>query len=128
VVGFLSLLRGLAARKRSGIEFTFDLPATAARFSPEVETAVFRVIQQSLANVHRHSGSKVAHIRLNNHDDRLEFEISDEGTGLRPEVSSKFTHSGQLPGVGISSMRVRINSLHGALDIVSNARAALPSS
>jgi signal transduction histidine kinase len=108
--------------KRSGIEITLDLPATAARFSPEVETAVFRVIQQSLANIHRHSGSKVAHIRLNNHDDRLEFEISDEGSGFPREVLSKFTQSGQLPGVGISGMRERINSLHGTFDIASHAK------
>jgi signal transduction histidine kinase len=108
--------------KRSGIEITLDLPATAARFSPEVETAVFRIIQQSLANIHRHSGSKVAHIRLNNHDDRLEFEISDEGSGFPQEVLSKFTQSGQLPGVGISGMRERINSLHGTFDIASHAK------
>ncbi|HXN17655.1 MAG TPA: histidine kinase [Candidatus Binatus sp.] len=108
--------------KRSGIEITLDLPATAARFSPEVETAVFRVIQQSLANIHRHSGSKVAHIRLNNHADRLEFEISDEGSGFPQEVLSKFTQNGQLPGVGISGMRERINSLHGTFDITSHAK------
>jgi signal transduction histidine kinase len=108
--------------KRSGIEITLDLPATAARFSPEVETAVFRVIQQSLANIHRHSGSKVAHIRLNNHADRLEFEISDEGSGFPQEVLSKFTQNGQLPGVGISGMRERINSLHGTFDIASHAK------
>jgi len=108
--------------KRSGIEVSLDLPANTPRFSPEVETAVFRVIQQSLANIHRHSGSKVARIRLINHDACLEFEISDEGTGFPPEVLSKFSQSGQLPGVGISGMRERINSLHGTFDIVSNAR------
>jgi signal transduction histidine kinase len=107
--------------KRSGIEVSVDLPASVPRFSPEVETAVFRIIQQSLANIHRHSGSKIARIRLTSHDGRLEFEISDEGSGFPTEVLSKFGQSGQLSGVGISGMRERINSLHGIFEIVSNA-------
>jgi signal transduction histidine kinase len=106
--------------KRSGIEVTFDAPGEAARYSPELETAVFRIVQQSLANIHRHSGSKVARIRMINCADHLAIEISDEGCGFAPEILSKFRQSGQLPGVGVSGMRERINSLRGTLDIVSD--------
>jgi len=107
--------------KRSGIGVTLDIHGDAARFSPEVETAVFRVIQQSLANIHRHSGSKVARIHLTTHADQLEFEISDDGSGFPSEVLSQFGESGHLPGVGVSGMRERINSLNGTFDISSNS-------
>lgn len=107
--------------KRSGIEVGVDLPSKVARFSPELETALFRVVQQSLANVHRHSGSKVARIRLEIEGERLTLEISDEGRGFSPEMLSRFRQSGHLPGVGISGMRERINRLHGNLDIRSNS-------
>jgi signal transduction histidine kinase len=107
--------------KRSGIEVTLDIPGNAPRFSAEVETAVFRIVQQSLANIHRHSGSKVARIRLIKRTDHLAIEISDEGHGFAPEILSKFRQSGQLPGVGVSGMRERINSLSGTFDIVSGA-------
>ena len=107
--------------KRSGIEVTLDIPGNAPRFSPEVETAVFRIVQQSLANIHRHSGSKVARIRLINGTDHLAIEVSDEGRGFSPEILSKFRQSGQLPGVGVSGMRERINSMSGTFDIVSGA-------
>ena len=107
--------------KRSGIEVALDIPGNAPRFSPDVETAVFRIVQQSLANIHRHSGSKVARIRLLHRADHWAIEISDEGCGFAPEILSKFRQSGQLPGVGVSGMRERINSLGGTFDIVSDA-------
>ncbi len=59
-----------------------DTPQNLYRFSPDVETALFRVVQQSLANIRRHSESRVAHIRLALATNRLTVEISDEGRGL----------------------------------------------
>jgi PAS domain S-box-containing protein len=105
--------------ERSGVSVDLDVPSDLARFSPDVETAVFRIIQQSLANIHRHSGSKVACVRLSLADGRLTVEISDQGHGLAPDILSQFRHSGKLPGVGISGMRERINGLHGTFDIIS---------
>jgi two-component system NarL family sensor kinase len=106
--------------ERSGVAVSLDIPKNLARFSPEVETALFRIVQQSLANIHRHSDSKVARIRLALAGERLTVEISDEGRGLAPEILSKFRQSGQLPGVGISGMRERINGMHGTFDITSS--------
>jgi signal transduction histidine kinase len=110
--------------ERSGIVVNLDIPGNLPRFSPDVETAVFRIIQQSLANIHRHSGSKVARINLVLGAERLIVEISDQGLGFTPEILSVFRHTGQLPGVGISGMRERINSLHGTFDIISGASGA----
>lgn len=104
--------------ERSGVVVSLDLPKNLARFSPEVETALFRIVQQSLANIHRHSESKVARIRLAA-GDRLTVEITDEGRGFPPEVLAKFQENGQLPGVGISGMRERMNALRGTFDVIS---------
>jgi signal transduction histidine kinase len=106
--------------QRSGVAVSVDMPKDLARPSPEVETALFRIVQQSLANIHRHSESKVARIRLTVEDRRLAIEISDEGRGFPPEVMSKFRASGQLPGVGISGMRERMNALRGTFDVISS--------
>jgi signal transduction histidine kinase len=110
--------------ERSSIEVALDIPKNLPRFSPDVETALFRVVQQSLANIHRHSCSKVAVIRLRVEGGTLRVEISDEGRGFAPEMLSRFRQSGQLPGVGISGMRERINRLHGSFEINSNATGA----
>ena len=106
--------------QRSGVAVSVDMPKDLARPSPEVETALFRVVQQSLANIHRHSESKVARIRLTVENRRLAIEISDEGRGFPSEVLSKFRASGLLPGVGISGMRERMNALRGTFDVISS--------
>ncbi len=106
--------------ERSGITVKADVPADLPRFSPDVETAMFRVIQQGLANVHRHSQSKTANIRLARDGDSLALELSDDGQGMPPEMLEKFRQSSQLPGVGISGMRQRIQSLAGSFDIRSS--------
>ena len=105
--------------QRSGVVVSLDMPKSLARFAPEVETALFRIVQQSLANIHRHSESKVARIRLSVDDERLRVEISDEGCGFPPEVLSRLRANGQLPGVGITGMRERMNALHGSFDVIS---------
>jgi PAS domain S-box-containing protein len=107
--------------QRSGVAVTVDMPKDLARPSPEVETALFRVVQQSLANIHRHSESKVAHIRLTRSDGRMTVEISDKGKGFPPEVLTRFRESGQLPGVGISGMRERTNALRGTFEVISDS-------
>jgi two-component system NarL family sensor kinase len=107
--------------QRSGVAVTVDMPKDLARPSPDVETALFRVVQQSLANIHRHSESKVARIKLTREAQRITIEVSDEGKGLPPEVLARFRESGQLPGVGISGMRERMNALRGTFEIISDS-------
>jgi PAS domain S-box-containing protein len=109
---------GFAAR--SGIPVTLDLPPDLGRLAPEVETALFRVVQQSLANVHRHSESKTARVQLAVAGENLTMEISDEGQGFAPEILSRYRQNGGLPGVGISGMRERINALQGTFSVISD--------
>jgi len=90
------------------------------RFSSELDTALFRIVQQSLANIHKHSGSKRAHIRLAIAGSNLVVEVSDEGRGISPAILSRFRESGRSPGVGISGMRERVVGLGGTFELKSD--------
>jgi PAS domain S-box-containing protein len=105
--------------ERSGIRVELNLPNDLPRFPSEMDTALFRIVQQSLANVHKHSGSNRASIRVAIAGANLVVEISDEGRGMSPEVLAKFRAGGQSPGVGISGMRERVLGLRGSFEIKS---------
>jgi len=104
--------------ERSGIAVTCDFPSDLPRFSPEVETALFRVTQEAVANVHRHSGSKTAHIRATVAGERIRLEIKDQGHGIPAGVLG----SPSKLGVGIRGMTERLRLLSGELSIESNER------
>ncbi len=122
-VGLASALSWYAQgfSERSGIVVDLDLPEKLPRFSSELETALFRIIQQSLANVHKHSESKHARVRVARSGTSIIVEISDEGCGIRPEILSRFRQAGQAPGVGISGMRERILGLQGTFNLTSDS-------
>lgn len=103
--------------ERSGIAVDLDVPEDLPRFSSELETAIFRIIQQGLANVHKHSGCKHAAVHLTIADANLKVEVCDEGRGISPELLSRFRQGGQLPGVGISGMRERVIGLSGSFEL-----------
>jgi signal transduction histidine kinase len=105
--------------QRSQIKVDLDLPADFERLSPELETAIFRVVQECLTNIHRHSGSSIAKIRLLHVDGQVLVEVEDKGKGISPEEREKMV-SGGAPGVGIRGMRERMRQLGGDLEIVSN--------
>jgi signal transduction histidine kinase len=115
----LSYVEGFA--ERSGIRVNVDIPDDLRRLPAEVETTLFRVIQQSLANIHRHSESRVAEIRLKEDAERVTVEICDEGRGIPDEKLAEFRSGKQLIGVGIAGMRERIRDMHGEFDIRSGA-------
>jgi signal transduction histidine kinase len=106
--------------ERSGIAIDLDMPKNLPRFSSESDTALFRIVQQSLANVHKHSGSKHARIRLAIAGSNLVVEVSDEGRGINRAILSRFRENGQSPGVGISGMRERVVGLGGTFEIKSD--------
>ena len=122
--GLLSALRWYAKgfADRSGIAVDLDLPATFARLPQDVETALFRVVQEALINTHRHAQSATASIRLTAAADLLTLEIDDRGRGMPPEVLSSVTTGGGAPGVGIAGMRERLEQLGGRLNIESSDR------
>ena len=121
-------LRGFS--ERSGIKVEFDCPDEVERCSHEIETALFRVAQESLANVHHHSRSESAVVRLAFIGGNIDLIIIDRGYGL-PTGLLEGKNSRFRIGVGISGMRQRMHQLGGLLEISSGAdgttvHAALP--
>jgi signal transduction histidine kinase len=105
--------------QRSKINVDLDLPQNFGRLPPESETAIFRVVQECLTNIHRHSGSSTAKIRLRQRDSQVVVEVEDVGKGIPPEKRDQMTSAG-TPGVGIRGMRERLRQLGGTLEISSN--------
>jgi PAS domain S-box-containing protein len=117
-LGLVSALRSYCDgyAERTGLKIELDLPATMPRPPQAVEIALFRIVQEGLANIHRHSGSPIATLRLKHFPDRVELELTDQGRGLPP---------GTLPsGVGIAGMRERARQLGGRLTIGSSETGA----
>ncbi len=106
--------------KRSGIQASFGLSPDFGRLSRDVELALFRVLQESLANVHRHSGSATAHVQLSIQEGMAVLEISDQGKGI---PSTTLEESGEdwlgAIGVGLRGMKERMRQLGGTLEISS---------
>lgn len=109
-------LQGL--RERSGLEVSLGIPDRFERLPADVELVIFRIVQESLTNVHRHSGSKSASIRVLRDADRIVVEIQDRGRGMSPERLAKIRSQGT--GVGISGMRERLRHFNGELFVESN--------
>jgi len=106
--------------KRSGIYV--DLVAQSIeRLPPDVELALFRIVQESLTNVRRHSGSETATIRLERKSDDIFLEIQDTGCGMPFSKSSNNGDEIIEMGVGIPGMQQRLRQLGGKLEIASNS-------
>ncbi len=108
--------------KRSGINVRADIANTRARLPKNVEIALFRVLQESLTNIHRHSGASDASINFLHEGDAVILEIRDFGKGI-PEERLRLIHGVSAEtGVGLAGMRERLHELNGRLEIESNAR------
>ena len=105
--------------ERSKIKVDVDIPDEIGRLSDETEIAIFRMVQECLTNIHRHSGSSAATIRLHKEDHRILVEVQDEGKGISPEKQLALKTSGRT-GVGFRGMRERLRQLGGSLDIQSD--------
>jgi signal transduction histidine kinase len=108
-------LEGFA--QRSGIEVKVNLPEDVGSLSKPVALGLFRVLQESLTNIHRHSGSAKAEVMLDLLPDRVILKVRDYGKGIPPEVLSGFRTKGTNSGVGLAGMRERMCDLDGQLDI-----------
>ena len=106
--------------QRSGIPVTLELPADLQRLSSTTEIALFRVLQESLTNVHRHAQSSSAEIRLEMDAEWVTLRIRDHGRGIEPELLGKMRRDGTHTGVGLAGMRERIRELGGRLEIHSD--------
>lgn len=107
--------------KRSGIAVDVDIADSIGRLSTDIETAVFRVVQECLTNVHRHSGSQTASVRLYRTDGDLKLEVRDQGKGM--PAGSLSGEAQSALGVGLQGIRERVLQLRGKLEIVSNEGA-----
>jgi PAS domain S-box-containing protein len=130
-LGLPSALRWLAdgLRARSGIEVRLHLPEDLQRLPAEEELAFFRVAQEALTNVHRHSSSPWVELRLSAQPRELVLEIEDGGRGIRRPQPADPVGGGV--GVGVMGMRERIRELGGAFAVESTSggtliRASLP--
>lgn len=112
--GLPAALRWLAEgfADRSGIQVEVDLAATLERLPDQVELTLFRVVQESLSNIHRHSKSRTAEIHLSQKGTTVTLTVRDHGRG----VPKKRSH---LHGVGIAGMRERVTQIGGTLDFES---------
>jgi PAS domain S-box-containing protein len=112
--------------KRSGIKTHFEIPEEFRRFGRDAELVLFRVLQEALTNVQRHSGSADAEIRVCARGDSVVLEVQDYGKGL-PSVL--FEQSGQdwlgSVGVGLRGMSERLRQLGGSLDVSSKSSGTL---
>jgi signal transduction histidine kinase len=105
--------------KRSNINVTLEIPNDFGRLSREKEIAIFRVVQEALANVNQHSGSTAATVRISKSSDHICVQVNDLGKGMssKPSLASF--------GVGISGMRERLRQLGGVLSVHSNEGGTL---
>ena len=107
---------------RTEIIVRLDAPETLDRLPAEVETAIFRVVQEGLSNIHRHSGSRRAWIRLTVKRGVIDLVIRDEGRGISPAPAGSHPPGYPVLGVGIAGMRERMRQFNGALTIESDGR------
>ena len=112
--------------ERSKIAVDLDIAREIERLGSDMEIAIFRVVQECLTNVHRHSGSGSASLRLAKEDGHVRLEIKDSGKGIPLEKQQTLSSTGQL-GVGFRGMRERISQLGGVLEIRSNGHGMVVS-
>jgi signal transduction histidine kinase len=107
--------------KRSGIRASLQLPDQLGRLSTTIETALFRIMQEALTNVHRHSGSDKVEVSLETGNGSAVLLIQDFGSGISQDVLNQF-QSGANVGVGLAGIRERIKELGGVLDLHSDRK------
>jgi signal transduction histidine kinase len=110
-------IRGLT--ERSGLDIAFNISEEFGRLPRDMELVVFRLVQECLTNIHRHSGSQSAAIQITRDPDRVLIEVRDQGKGIAPEKLAQIQSKGS--GVGIRGMRERLRQFQGELIIDSNS-------
>jgi signal transduction histidine kinase len=107
--------------RRSGVQTALEVSPEFGRLAKEQEITIFRVVQEALTNVLRHSESVTASVRLTREQNRIRLEITDAGKGIPTEKLARMQASASQ-GVGLGGMRERIAQLRGEFNIASTAR------
>lgn len=125
--GFLSAAKWYVEGfgKRSGIVASLEIPEKLDRLPSEIETALFRVLQEALTNVHRHSGSRAVEILLQIQDGKASLTVKDYGKGIPKDMLDRFVKVGTNVGVGLAGMRERVKELGGTLNIESDKKGTI---
>jgi signal transduction histidine kinase len=105
--------------QRSNIQVELQVDPDFGRLPEDLELTVFRVVQESLTNIHRHSGSSSATIRLSRSSDGVRVEVIDAGHGIPPH---RMRNGGVIEGVGIMGIRERMRQLGGRLEVRSSEK------
>lgn len=106
--------------QRSDIQVKLDLPAELGRLDRDIETALFRVVQEALTNVHRHSSASEVDIRLVVDNKHVQLDVRDNGRGIPKDRLQGVLESGSGTGVGLAGMRERVRDLGGSMEIKSD--------
>jgi signal transduction histidine kinase len=109
-------IQGFTERSKITVELQF--PDHFDRLPRDLETTIFRLVQESLTNIHRHSESPAAEIRVVRSENEVRVEVQDQGKGIPPEKTPELLSNG-TSGVGIRGMRERLRQLGGSLEITS---------
>jgi signal transduction histidine kinase len=107
--------------KRSGINVSLTLPTDRERLPITMEIALFRVLQESLTNVHRHSGASQVSVCFQCQSETAILEIRDFGRGIPAHQLARLSRASAHTGVGLAGMRERLNELNGNLEIESDS-------
>jgi signal transduction histidine kinase len=105
--------------QRSKVKVELDVSIGRERLAEIVERTLFRIVQESLTNIFRHSGSDTASVRISRQAGIVRLEVADNGKGIPDDVLAALNSSGGQLGVGIRGMRERIRQLGGWLQVKS---------
>jgi PAS domain S-box-containing protein len=112
-----SYVEGFA--ERSGLTLSLDSGPDIPRLPREIETAVFRIVQESLTNIHRHAHSPTAQVRIGHDSEHVRVEVRDRGSGIANFISLDATPLKM--GVGLRGMRERVQQLDGNFELQSGS-------
>ena len=111
--------------QRSKIPVTLDLPPDLPRLPDDVEITLFRVLQECLTNLHRHSHSESGEIVLQLDAEHVSLEVTDHGSGMPAEVLRQIQSGAPQTGVGLAGMRERLHQLGGEFEVESSAKGTV---
>jgi signal transduction histidine kinase len=108
--------------ERSKLPVDLEISPDLGRLPKEMETTIFRIVQECLTNIHRHSGSPTASIRILRNDQEISVEVRDHGKGMPSPGSAP---SSVKTGIGVQGMRERVREWNGKLEIRSGSDGTL---
>ena len=106
--------------KRTGVPVTANISPGVEHLPKDLELALFRILQEALTNIHRHSKSASAEVSISMQAQEVTMIISDHGKGIPPETLSNFKTNGTRVGVGLAGMKERVMEFKGSLEIQSD--------